>query len=589
MKKNKGIIKSLLSLITYKKTAKPKEFYIPEVNEDVSGQSKEQYKNSNKERPQEKSTGNAGFKRPVPMSDMKKRKEGKRNRNSVIPDDIESNLEYIKDQFNYPKNKDIIIREFKIARKYRAFIAFIDGMADKATINNFILRPLLRDDYPTDVEDCQLDYILENVIETNQTVKATCPEDVVYGLLMGDTGLYVDGCNYYIVSETKGYEKRGVEKPQTEGIVNGAQEAFNENLRTNITLLRRIIKNNRLTTEFIKIGEQNKNLFSITYINGLVNPAIVKEVKRRLKGIKTDFIMGNGMLEQFIEDSPMSLIPTILSTERPDRTAYHIMEGRVAIIAEGTPFAIIAPITFDALFHSSEDITLRWQYGTFIRFIRVIAAFVATLLPGLYIAITNFHQEMIPTELLIAIAKARENVPFPTIVEVLLMEVSFELIREAGVRVPGIIGNTIGIIGALIIGQAAVQANLVSPVLIIIIAVTGLGNFAIPDFSLAFGLRIVRILFIFAGAFLGFYGILLMMVILLVLLVDMKSFGIPYLSTLAPKTRKNFNTVIRYPVWMQEYRPDSINPLDAKRQPKISRQWTKEDPEPGYDKEDSDE
>jgi spore germination protein KA len=214
---------------------------------------------------------------------------------------------------------------------------------------------------------------------------------------------------------------------------------------------------------------------------------------------------------------------------------------------------------------------------------------IATLLPGSYIAITNFHQEMIPTELLIAIAIARENVPFATIVEVLLMETSFELIREAGIRVPGIIGNTIGIIGALIIGQAAVQANLVSPVLIIIVAVTGLGNFAIPDFSLAFGLRIVRILFIFAGAFLGFYGILLLFVSLLVLLVDMKSFGVPYLSKMTPKTRKSFNSIIRYPVWKQELRPDSINPLDVRRQPEISRQWAKEDPETGYDREDSDE
>lgn len=586
MKKNKGILKSLFSLITYKKTAKPKEFYIPEVAEDSDGQSEQGEKDS-KENPTGKSTGNTGFKKSVSMSDMKKKKENKKN--SAIPDDIEANLANIKEQFNYPQNKDIIIREFKIARKYRAFIAFIDGMADKATINNFILRPLLKDDYPLNIQDCQLDYILENVLETNQAEKVVRPDDVVYGILMGDTALYVDGCNYYIINETKGYDKRGVESPKTEGIVKGSQEGFNENLRTNITLLRRIIKNNHLTTEFVKIGERNKNLFSITYIKGLVNPAIVTEVKRRLNGIKTDFIMGDGMLEQFIEDSPMSLIPTLLSTERPDRTASHIIEGKVAIIAEGTPFAIIVPVTFDALFHSPEDTTLRWQYGTFIRFVRVIAALVATLLPGIYISVTNFHQEMLPTELLIAIARARENVPFPTIVEVLLMEISFELIREAGVRVPGIIGNTIGIIGALIIGQAAVQANLVSPVLIIIIAVTGLGNFAVPDFSLAFGLRIIRILFIFAGAFLGFYGILLMIVILLVLLIDMKSFGVPYLSMLAPKTRRSFNPIIRYPVWKQEFRPDSINPLDVRRQPKISRQWVKEDPKPGYDREDNDE
>lgn len=586
MEKNKNLLKKLLSFITYKKTAKPKEFYIPEVGEANSGQSKKQDKDS-KEKPTPKAAGNAEVKKPVPLSDIKKKKEHKND--NVIPDDIESNLEYMKDKFNYPENKDIIIREFKVAKKYRAFIIFIDGMVDKSTINNFILRPLLKDSYPSDNLNCQLDYILENVIETNQAENVKRPDDVIYRVLIGDTALYVDGCNYYIVSETKGFDKRGVETPQTEGIVKGSQEAFNENLRTNITLLRRIIKNNNLTTEFVKIGEQNRILFSITYIKGLANPAIVDEVKRRLNGIKTDFIMCGGMLEQFIEDHPMSLVPTLLSTERPDRTASHISEGRVAIIAEGSPFAIIVPVTFETLLHSPEDTAIRWQYGTFIRFIRIVAILAATLLPGIYIAFTNYHQEMIPTELLIAIAKARENVPFPTITEILVMEVSFELIREAGVRVPGIIGNTIGIIGALIIGQAAVQANLVSPVLIIIIAVTGLGNFAIPDFSLAFGLRIIRLLFIFAGAFLGFYGILLMIVVLLVLLSDMKSFGVPYLSTMAPKTRRSFDSIIRFPVWKQEFRPDSINPLDVRRQPKISRQWTKEEPKSGYGKGDKDE
>lgn len=585
MANNKGIIKKFFSLITYKKTNKQKEFYIPEVAEDSEGQST-QGDEKDKENSTEKNAGNTGLKKSVPISDIKKKK--KKN-NSDIPYDYESNLEFIKEQFNYPQNKDIIIREFKIAHKYRAFIAFIDGMVDKSTINNFILRPLLKESYPEGINDCQLDYILENVIETNQAEKVVKPDDVVYRILMGDTPLYVDGCNYYIVSETKGFDKRAVESPKTEGIVKGSQEAFTENLRTNITLLRRIIKNKNLTTEFVKVGEQNKSLFSITYIKGLVNPAIVTEAKRRLNGIKTGFIMGDGMTEQFIEDHPMSIVPTLLSTERPDRAASHITEGKIAIIAEGTPFAIIAPVTFESLFHSPEDTTLRWQYGTFTRFVRVMAVAVATLLPGIYIALTNFHQEMIPTELLIAIAKARENVPFPTIMEILLMEASFELIREAGVRVPGIIGNTIGIIGALIIGQAAVQANLVSPVLIIIIAVTGLGNFAIPDFSLAFGLRIIRILFIFAGAFLGFYGILLMMVVFMLMLMDMKSFGVPYLSSLAPKTRRSFDVVIKFPVWKQEFRPDSINPLNVRRQPKISRQWTKEDPKTGYDRGDSDE
>jgi spore germination protein KA len=216
---------------------------------------------------------------------------------------------------------------------------------------------------------------------------------------------------------TQRYEKRAVLKSHRLRELLKSTEAFNENWRTNITLVRRILKNKNLTTEFIEVGKRNKANCAILYLDGLVNPAIVKEVKRRIEGISTDLIMGDGFLEQFIEDTPWSIIPSILSTERPDRTVSHIVEGKVAIIVEGTPFALIAPVTIADLLHTSEDSTLRWQYGTLLRLIRIFAIFVATLLPGLYVALTTFHREMIPTDLLIAIAKARENVPFPTILK----------------------------------------------------------------------------------------------------------------------------------------------------------------------------
>jgi spore germination protein KA len=239
-------------------------------------------------------------------------------------------------------------------------------------------------------------------------------------------------------------------------------------------------------------------------------------------------------------------------------------------------------MTLTSLLHSPEDHALKWQYSTAIRFIRLVAIGIATFLPGLYVALTNFHQEMIPTDLLIAIAKAKENVPFPTIVEVLLMEVSFELIREAGIRIPGIIGNTLGIIGALILGQAAVQANIVSPILIIVVAVTGLGNFAVPNFSLAFGIRLIRFAFILAATILGFYGIAILLVIFAGFVMDMRCFGVPYYSPLAPRTRRSYDLILTWPVWKQEYRPDYLNPLREKRQPEISMKWKKEEPKYGY-------
>lgn len=617
------IVKQLLSIFTYKKPKDIREFYIPEYNENnqadqqagnQSGQQngnqvgqqnanqtgqqtgnkvKEQYKQPGSQQATGSDEYKKGkntilpiekeFKKPLTVSELNSKKEKENTTEkvqdpNVIATNIQNNIDFIKQSFNAQSNKDIIIREFTAGGGYKAFIAFIDGMADRITINNFILRPLLKKDDENESDgNCGLDYILESVIETNQAVKLTKPDDVIYDILIGNTCLYVDGCDYYVSSETKGYDKRSVEKPQTEGVVRGSQEGFNENLRTNVTLIRRVIKNKDLTTEFMKLGERNKNLCAVMYIKGLTNPAIVDEVKRRINGLKTDFIAGSGMLEQFIEENTWSLVPTILSTERPDRAASHIVEGKVVIIAEGTPFALVVPVSISTMFHTPEDASLRWQYGTMLRFIRIIAVFIATFAPGFYVALTNFHREMIPTELLIAIAKARENIPFPTIVEVLAMEISFELIREAGIRIPGIIGNTIGIIGALILGQAAVQANLVSPVMIIIVAITGLGNFAIPDFSMAFAARIYRIIFILLGAMLGFYGITLGIVVMTATLSNTKSFGVPLLSFIAPKLKKSNDVIVRKPVWMQEERPDNVNPLDKVRQPEISRQWTVED------------
>jgi spore germination protein KA len=541
MKHSKNSTKHLLSFITYKHQKEIKKFYIPEVGEEA-------------EQPDSKQA------------------------NITVSTNIDRNIAFIKKSFHSTANKDIMVREFKIAGKYRAFIVYLLGMVDSKTISNFILRPLMENSISIDDPfNCQLDLILNSIVETNQTKKVTESEDAISEILAGNTGIYVDGCDCYIFCDTKGYEKRSVEKPQSEGTVKGSHEAFNENLRTNITLIRRIIKNKDLVTEILPVGDKNNSECAVIYISGLVNPSIVEEVKRRINSIKTDFVLGGGMLEQYIEDSPWSILPTILSTERPDRATSHIIEGRVAIIVEGSPFALIVPITLFVLLHTSEDSFLRWQYGMLLRAIRAFAVFVSLFLPGLYVALTNYHQEMIPTSLLIAIAKSRENVPFPTIIEILFMESAFELIREAGIRIPGIIGYTVGIVGALILGQAAVQANIISPILIIIIAFTGLGNFAIPDFSMYYGLRITRLYFIVLGSILGFLGISLGLISLTAVLTSLKSFGVPFLSPVAPRARKGTDVFLRFPIWKQELRPDSINPLDIRRQPKISREWTKED------------
>lgn len=505
------------------------------------------------------------------------------NKKDDILKNIDSYLTFVKFQFNADINKDIVIREFVIADSQRAFIAFIDGMADKSVIDDFILRTLMyKSSFPENLKKAWLnnenhinpEYIIKNVLTINQLKHVTDPQEILTEILVGNTAIFLDGNEGAITCETRGYEKRSVDKPQVEGVVRGAQEGFSENLRTNTTLVRRIIKNKNLVTEFLTVGERNNAPVAIMYMKDIANPSIIEEVKRRINGINTDLIESSGMLEQFIEDNPMSILPNVLTTERPDRTAANIIDGKVAIIIDGTPFSIIVPITLVALMHSPEDTSLRWQYASFLRIVRILAIVSGILLPGLYIAITTFHHEMIPTDLLIAIGKARENVPFPTIIEVILMEASFELIREASVRIPGMIGNTIGIIGALILGQAAVQANLVSPILIIVIAFTGLGNFAIPDFSFAFGIRIYRVIFIILGALFGFYGISLGVIVALVSISMKKSFGVSMMAPYAPFTSKGDDQLLKGPVWEQEKRQDYLNAMDVYRQPAVSRVWT---------------
>lgn len=593
-KRQNGIISRLLKFITYTEKPQPEEFIIPESYDAENDKTDEEEENGKpSEEDEEKDSNNKNrheIKKPIPINNLENDAEKKPGKSSKkadmdnISENIKDNADFLKKIFNAPTNKDFVVREFYVSEEYRAFVAYIDGMAKKDTINDFILRPLMTLRIEKKPENpCILGYVHDYILEINQTKKVHDHSDAISEILSGNTILYIDGCDFYISCETKGFDKRGVDKPETEGVVKGPQQGFNESIRTSITLMRRIIKNNSLTTEFIQVGSRSHTLCAVMYIKDLVNPAIVKEVKRRLNNIKIDFIGNAGMLEQLIEDNPNSLIPTTLTTERPDRASSHLFEGKVAILIDGTPFAIVVPVTLHSLLHSPEDAALKWQVASAMRLIRFLAIGIATFLPGLYIAITTFHREMIPTDILIAIAKSKENVPFPSFVEILLMEISFELIREAGIRIPGIIGNTIGIIGALILGQAAVEANIVNPVLIIVIAVTGLGNFAIPNFSLASSVRLLRFPFILIGAFLGFYGIALGVAALVISLAGHKSFGVPYLAPITPKTRRSMDIVLRWPLWVQELRPDYINALDDRRQPRIAREWSTQDPSEGGD------
>ncbi len=488
---------------------------------------------------------------------------------------VQINLNTIKGKFNSPLNQDFMIREFKVLRKSNAFIAYIEGITDPHTIDNFILRQLLGDDDKLPPGTSMINYITDNVLAANQTTVESDYDRIVDGILRGQTALVVDGCAECILIDTVKFEKRAVSTPLQEFVVLGPNEALIEDMRTNITLIRQIIRNQNLITEILTLTDSNNTECGLLYVKNIINPLIVTEIKRRLQNINVDHI-SDGILSQLIEDNPNALLPQVLKTERPDVIAMHLMDGRAVIVLEGTPIALIVPMTLFNFFDTAEDFSLRWQYSIFLRIIRLFAAGAAILLPAFYIAVTLYHQEAIPVNLLFSIVQSRASLPFPAALELLLMEASWELIREAGLRVPGVVGQTLGIVGGVILGQAAVAAGLVSPILIIIVAITGLGNFAIPNFSIAFGFRVLRFVFFLLGAVAGFYGLAIGIVILGAMACSMKSVGVPYMSPVAPRT-KGKPVIFTLPPWRRTERPDVLTPKKKEKTHSVVRGWKEQD------------
>jgi len=498
---------------------------------------------------------------------------------SEISKDLQINLEYIKKVYSIPINSDVKIREFNITVKDKvipAFIVYIDGMVDSKLIDTNILQPLMllsNLDIKSDNYDVE-EFVKNRLIPHNQMDVVTEYEKLFDEVNFGGCGVFIDGIDKVYACDVKGFKSRSVDTPNTELVIRGPQEGFTEVLRVNTALVRKRVKNKDLIIESIELGLRSKTPCAILYIKNIANDKLVNEVRKRIESLKIDYITDTGELEQYIEDSTFFPAPQMLATERPDRVASGLMEGRVAVIMQGSPFALVMPITMHDLVSSPEDMYLRFPYANIIKIVRILGVICSLLLPGLYVAITNYHHEMIPTSLLFAIEASREMVPFPSIVEILIMEVAFELIREAGIRIPGPIGPTLGIIGALILGQAAVAANIVSPILIIVVAVTGIGSFAIPNFSFSFAFRLLRFAYIILGAMAGFLGITTGLYIQTLWFTAAKSFGVPYVSQLAQRTSGAYGEVVkRSPLWKYERRPDFLNPKDNYRQSFISRGW----------------
>ena len=518
------------------------------------------------------------------------------NSDKKISNNLEENKNYINFKYNTLINSDIVIRNFKLVaggKLYSAFIIYIDGMADSKLINDFILEPLmLRNSANMHKSHCLktknqgkkvlveknsnnlASEIEQSLLPQNSLVKETDFSKVFNAVNMGNCVLFVDTLEVAFNLDVKGFKQRSVSSPNNEIVIKGPQEAFVESIRVNTSLLRRATNTENLVIENVSVGKLSNTACSICYLKNIANSDLVSEVRYRLNNLDIDTLVSAGQLEQLICDNRKYNIPQLLSTERPDKAAKNLFGGRVVVLINGNPYCLIMPATISDFISSPEDTNLKPLFANFLKFLRLFAIGITLLLPASYIAIVDFHQELLPTELLFSLLASRENVPFPVIFELLVMEISFELIREAGLRVPSPIGPTIGIVGALVLGQAAVSASIVSPFLIIIVAITGIASFAIPDFSFGFHVRVSRFIFIALAYFAGFLGLAVGLYIYFAILCSIKSFGVPFMSPYAPLSRNSkTNNFFVLPTWMQEIRHSFLHPKKARAQNNISMKW----------------
>lgn len=499
-------------------------------------------------------------------------------KNYKVFSNINENLDFLKSQYNTLICPDVIIREFNMFaynKNHKCFIIYIDGLVDSISINDFILKSLMMEKhrYNNPFEGNLLEYVDNCLLPQNSVTKVQDFQDVYSGINMGDCLLFIDTLNIAFDIDVKNYTQRSISTPENESVIKGPQEGFVENFRTNTSIIRRIINNENLVIETIPVGKISQTKCGVCYLKNIANNDLVAEARYRLSNLDVDSLLSTGQLEQLIESDEGFGIPQLLSTERPDKCAKYLFQGRVVILVNGNPYALILPATIEDFLFSPEDTNLRPLFANFLRGIRILATLITLLLPGVYMAIASFHQEILPTPLLFSILASRRNVPFPIIFEILLMEISFELIREASLRVPSLIGSSIGIVGALILGDAAVNAGFVSSTLIIIVAIAGISSFAIPDFSFGFHVRMFRFWFIALGATAGFLGIGVGLFIYISMICSLKSFGLPYTIPIAPDINTKGNGMYVPPVWKQEYRAVFISPKKRQSQGKISMKW----------------
>jgi len=464
-----------------------------------------------------------------------------------------------------------VIRPFQVGQtEHKAAIVYVDGLADKNMVSEHILKPAMSCHLqvgrtPLSPRACK-EKLLYSSISVGEISEVLTIEECIQKMMSGSTCLFIDGIEEIVVLGTPGWEARSIDEPVTEAVVRGPREGFVETLRSNTALLRRQIKDPNLAMISFTLGTRSQKDSVLLYIKGLTDPDLVDEIKERMEQIQIDTVLESGYIEQLIEGNPMTPFPQLQSTERPDKVISALMEGRVAILLDGTPFALIAPVTFSMLLQSPEDYFDRWIIGSLIRLLRYISAFFALFLPSLYVALISYHQGLIPTKLMISIAGTREGVPFSSIIEALMMEMTLEILREAGVRLPKPVGQAVGIVGGLVIGQAAVEAGIVSPSMVIVVALTAISSFAMPQYVVGQAIRVLRFPMMLFAAFFGLYGVVMFFIIICAHLVKLQSFGVNYLNPFVPYHINDWkDLLVRFPLRMMKKRPAMLKTNNTNR------------------------
>ena len=474
----------------------------------------------------------------------------------MISKDIRANERYIRERL--ADCGDIQIRKMRLGdeRKVDCLMVYIEVATSNMMLEDSAIGKMVGHFWEISPGEMQ-EFVEYNSLGIADVKKLTDMEQVFAGLLAGNAVFFMDGYDRAMKISSKGYPGLDVSEAETEKVLRGSKEGFCDSVKTNAALVRKRIRDTRLKVEQQNIGVRSNTVVQLLYVEDLVHEELLIAVKERLESFTVDGILDSGMLEQLTEEAWYSPFPQFQTTERPDRAAQELLNGKAVLLCDNSPVALVIPGAFNSFMESSEDWYNRFEMTSFLRVLRYLAMAVATLLPGLYLAVIRFHTQILPANLILSFAQAREGVPFSSVVELVFLELSFELIREAGVRIPGTLGNAIGIVGGLIIGQAAVEANLVSPVVVIIVALTALGSLAIPNEEFASAFRLLKYGFLFLGGYLGIFGIVLGLYLTAAHLAGLLSFGVPYLVPFVEKNgqAETGGRILRQPFRKRKFRP----------------------------------